>query len=248
KVPGFRPGKAPLNFIRQKLKDDFVKKETIEVLKEDVLEAAVKKENLAVIGPLEVEVENDKDLPKFKFLFSVWPKVKLGDYKKALAEIKSGKKIETAKNLAEAQSKATREKKKQVERLKGLGQKTPQEQENELEEKILQTLLTTAEVEIPEILIEGEVEEHLLPAREEQIKRLGLSLKNYLQAKKGQTLTQYKKQLRKEAEEIIKLRLILQEIADAEGFASARRFGGLEKEDDVRYIMERLREIVNKGG
>ena len=204
-IPGFRPGKAPSSFVREKLKKDFVSKETLEQLTNDVFTRAVAKENLKPIGTPAIETENKNALPKFKFVFAILPKVKLGDYKKAIRELKSGKKIETAK-----------EKKKQVERLAKLGKQTPKEQDENLEERILETLLQVAEVEIPEILIENEVEGRILPEQEAQIKRLGLTLENYLKAKQGKSLSKYKEELRQEAERIIKLRLILQEIAAQE--------------------------------
>lgn len=241
-IPGFRPGKAPLNFVREKLKKEFLVKETIEILKDDVFRAAVEKENLQVIDQPEVKIEDEKSLPKFKFKFSVWPEVKLGDYKKALAEIKSGKKIETAKSLAEAQRKATEEKKEQKARAEKLGKQTPEEQKEKLEGQILQVLLATAEVEIPDILIESEVEGHLLPAREEQIKRLGLSLENYLKVKQGKSLAKYRQELQQEAERIVKLRLILQKLAEVEQPEAV--VGELEEKIDLGYIMDRLKKFV----
>ncbi len=201
-IPGFRPGKAPTSFVRKKLKKDFVSKETLEQLTSDVFAKAIAKENLKPIGEPEIKIENKNSLPKFKFIFAILPKVKLGDYKKAIKELKSGKKIETAKK-----------KKKQSERLAKLGKQTPKEQEENLEEKILATLLQIAEIEVPDILIENEVEERMLPEQEAQIKRLGLTLENYLKLKQGKSLSKYKEELRKQAERIIKLRLILQEIA-----------------------------------
>lgn len=201
-VPGFRPGKAPPNFVREKLKKDFISKETYEQLTNDVFTKAVVKENLKPISEPEIKIENKDALPKFKFIFAILPKVKLGDYKKAIRELKSGKKIETAKK-----------KKKQAERLAKLGKQTPKEQNENLEERILETLLQTVELEVPEILIENEVEGRMLPEQEAQIKRLGLTLENYLKLKQGKSLSKYKEELRQEAERIIKLRLILQEIA-----------------------------------
>lgn len=254
-TPGFRPGKAPLNLIRSRLKQEFFRQQTIEVLTTQIYHAAVEQEKLKPLAEPKVEVENQKEisdwlaglpaqagkieevLPKFKFILTVWPKVELGDYKKALKELKSGKKIETAKTLSEAERKASREKKEQTKRAEKLAKLSPQEQEEELEEKIFATLLATAEMEIPDILIENETEGRLLPERKKQIERLGLTLENYLKVQKGKTLEEYKRKLRQEAKRIIKLRLILEKIAAQEELP-------LEKEEDVRYIMERLKKIA----
>lgn len=236
-VPGFRPGKAPLNFVRERLKEEFLREEGRKILADDSFAKAVEKENLEPIDKPEIESKNKDALPKFKFTFAVWPKVKLGDYKKALKEIRSGKKIETAKTLSEAEKKASQEKKKHLKRAEKLGKQTPQEAEQELEEKVWEVLLQNCPVEVPEVLINKEVSERLLPERERNIKRLGLTLENYLKAAERKSLEEFKKELRQEAKKIIKLRLILQEIAEQEGLP-------LENEDDMRYIMDRLKKIA----
>lgn len=244
-IPGFRPGKVPLSFVQQRLDQDFIRHETIEYLGNDVLRKGLEQENLQVIGTPEIKIENEKSCPKFKFNFSILPKVNLGDYKKALRELKTGKRIETAKSLAEAQIKAVQGKAKQNIRAKKLGTQSPKEQQEELNEKILGTLLQIVKVEIPEVLIEHEVETHLMPAREEQIKRLGLTLENYLKIKEGKSLDKYKKELEQEAERILKLRLILQKIANVEQPQDIKGKIPLERGIDVGYIMNRLREIVD---
>ena len=86
--------------------------------------------------------------------------------------------------------------------------------EEEKVEKIYQTLLDNIKVEIPESVVEEEVN-YSLERLEAQAKTLNLTLENYLKAVK-KTIDQVKSEYSKRAEESIKLDLILLEIAKIE--------------------------------
>ncbi|MFZ3069378.1 MAG: trigger factor [Microgenomates group bacterium] len=86
--------------------------------------------------------------------------------------------------------------------------------EEERVEKIYQTLLDNIKVEVPESVVEEEVN-YSLERLETQAKTLNLTLENYLKAVK-KTIDQVKSEYSKRAEESIKLDLILLEIAKVE--------------------------------
>lgn len=249
KIPGFRPGKTPLAIVKTQLNPEALFRETLESLVSNVYQKAIQKHKLNPIAQPKVEIPNLKNVeslsatagrvsqnPTIQFKVPILPKVKLGNYKKALSEIKTGKKVETAKTLHEAEQKAATEKKKLIERTKKVGKLTPLEQEQELEEKILNKLLEIAKFELPEILIQQESQQRLTSLRE-QVKKLGLSLEDYLKTRKKK-IEDLKKDLQKETEKTIKLRFILLEIAQQEKIS-------LEKGQDLRYIMKRLKKLTS---
>lgn len=82
RVPGFRPGKAPVTLIRRRYAED-IKTEVVQSLVPEYFENAVREANLKPLGRPEIEglvFEEDKPL-KFKASFEVLPEIKLGDYK-----------------------------------------------------------------------------------------------------------------------------------------------------------------------
>jgi len=83
-ISGFRPGKAPLDLIKNRLEDDKIAQEVLEkVLPLSYLEA-IKKFDLRPIGSPKIQIlqfEKDKD-----FIYTaecaLWPKIQLPNYKK----------------------------------------------------------------------------------------------------------------------------------------------------------------------
>ena len=77
-VPGFRPGKAP----RKMYGAEVFYEEAVNILLPDAYEAAVKEQELKVVGYPEVELEScGKDGVVFKCTVAVYPEVTLGQYK-----------------------------------------------------------------------------------------------------------------------------------------------------------------------
>lgn len=82
RVPGFRPGKAPVTLIRRRFAED-IKAEVVQSLVPEYFESAVREANLKPLGRPEIEdlvFEEDKPL-KFKASFEVLPEIQLGEYK-----------------------------------------------------------------------------------------------------------------------------------------------------------------------
>lgn len=82
RVPGFRPGKAPLTLIRRKFADD-IKGEVLQSLVPERVEKAVNEQKLSPVSQPKVEQLdfNDGRALKFRAVFEVLPEFELGNYK-----------------------------------------------------------------------------------------------------------------------------------------------------------------------
>ena len=81
-VPGFRVGKAPRKIIEKMYGAEVVYEEAVNIILPDAYEAAVKEQELEVVGYPQVELEScTKDGVVFKCTVAVYPEVKLGQYK-----------------------------------------------------------------------------------------------------------------------------------------------------------------------
>ena len=81
-VPGFRVGKAPRKIIEKMYGAEVFYEEAVNIILPDAYEAAVKEQELNVVGYPEVELEScTKDGVVFKCTVAVYPEVKLGQYK-----------------------------------------------------------------------------------------------------------------------------------------------------------------------
>jgi trigger factor len=82
KLPGFRPGKAPVSLVKQRFAGD-IRQDVLEKLVPRFFRAAAEKEHLEVVGQPNVsDVHFDAGQPvTFKAEFEVAPKFELGEYK-----------------------------------------------------------------------------------------------------------------------------------------------------------------------
>jgi trigger factor len=82
RVPGFRPGKAPVTLIRRRFADD-IQGEVVQSLVPEYLEKALGEKNLIPVTRPEVDkVEFKEGEPlRFRAIFEVLPEFELGDYK-----------------------------------------------------------------------------------------------------------------------------------------------------------------------
>ena len=81
KIDGFREGNIPENVLIEKVGEQVVQRETLDIAIKLLYFEAVKKEHLKVVSQPKVEVLNAVPL-KFTATVTVSPEVKLGDYKK----------------------------------------------------------------------------------------------------------------------------------------------------------------------
>jgi trigger factor len=82
RIPGFRPGRAPMTLIRRRFADD-IKGEVLQSLVPERVEKAVSEQKLTPVSQPQVEKLdfNDGQPLKFRAVFEVLPEFELGNYK-----------------------------------------------------------------------------------------------------------------------------------------------------------------------
>jgi trigger factor len=88
RVPGFRPGKAPVTLVRRRFADD-IQGEVVQSLVPEYLEKALGEKKLVPITRPEVDkVEFKEGEPlRFRAIFEVLPEFELGDYKNTRVQV-----------------------------------------------------------------------------------------------------------------------------------------------------------------
>jgi trigger factor len=109
RIPGFRPGKAPITLVRRRFADD-IQGEVVQSLVPEYLEKALDEKNLVPVMRPEVDkVEFKEGEPlRFRAVFEVLPEFELGDYKNLqvqLDEIEVGD-VQVDKTLEEMRARA----------------------------------------------------------------------------------------------------------------------------------------------
>jgi trigger factor len=92
RIPGFRPGKAPVPLIRKRFAND-IKGEVLQSLLPEEIDKAVKDKNLFPITQPQVDkVDFEENGPlKFRAVFEVLPEVVLGSYKDLEIEVEAAR-------------------------------------------------------------------------------------------------------------------------------------------------------------
>ncbi len=200
-VEGFRKGKAPHAVAEKKVSKDSVYQKAIESLIPRIYADLVKKEDLKPIVSPKIELISAKENTdwELKFTIAVRPEVKLGDYKKAVGELKAKQKKADIWVPGKDKEK---------------DQRHDAESKQKLLNEILSTLLKESQVEISDLILEEEVNARLTRLLDE-ISKIGLTVEAYLKSK-NMTMEILKGQIRREIEETHKLEFILNEIADKE--------------------------------
>jgi len=190
KLAGFRKGKAPKKLIEEKLDKPEVQEEVLKKLLPSAYLEAIKQHNLKPIINPKIHVQ--KIAAEADWIFEALtceaPEIKLNGYKEAIQKITAKSKIIIpGKDLKEREVKF---------------------------EEIVGALLESVNVKIPKILIDNEVE-RLLSQLLDDIKKLGLTLDQYL-ASTERTAQTLRAEYEKKAENDIKLEFALQKIAEEE--------------------------------
>ncbi len=187
-VAGFRKGKAPKELVADKLNQDQVREDILKKLLPPAYMEAVQEHNVKPIMNPKMHIEAIEEGKDWicSALTCELPEIKLGDYKKSVQKI-------TAKSKIAVPGK---------------------EQPKPTMDEIVKAVLESTEVQIPGILVEQETD-RLLSQLLTDIKRLGLSLEQYLGSTK-RSPDDLRGEYAKRAEDDIKLEFLLQKIADAE--------------------------------
>lgn len=193
-IKGFRKGKAPSKLVEEKLGKKTILEETLKSIISEVYVEAIKEHGLKPILNPQIQVislEEGKDW-QIKALTCELPEVKLGKYEEEIRAASAPDKIWVpGKDKKETTKKPTEEEKLA---------------------KIFKTLLSCCSLQIPELLVQEEIN-RMLSRLIDQTARLGLTVEQYL-ATSGKTIERLKQEYRQQAEESLKLELILSAVAE----------------------------------
>jgi FKBP-type peptidyl-prolyl cis-trans isomerase (trigger factor) len=193
-IKGFRKGKAPAKMVEEKLGKQHLYEETLKEILPQIYLEAVKEHHLKPVVNPQITVNSlaeNKDW-QIKATTCELPKVDLGNYKDNVKKALATEKIW----------------------VPGKDKKAEPENESQRIDKIFKALIENVKINIPEILIQDEVN-RMLSRLIDQTARLGLTVEQYL-ASTGKTTDQIKNEYQNQAKETIKLELILSSIADEE--------------------------------
>ena len=187
-LPGFRKGKAPAKMIEDQLNPDQVREEILKKLIPPAYTKAVQEQNIKPIMNPKLHVEKIDDDADWTFhaFTCEFTEVDLGKYKDEVKKITAKSKIVVPGKEAQKPSM----------------------------DELMKAVLDSAKVTIPGILTEQEAD-RLLSQLLEDIKKLGLSLDQYLASTK-RTPEDLRAEYAKRAENDIKLEFVLQKISETE--------------------------------
>lgn len=211
KIPGFRPGKAPLEDVKQHASAQTVLEKILAKIIPPAYQKVIKEHNLKPILTPRFELvktETNSDW-QIRALTCEIPNVELGDYQKELEGAGAANKLWTP-------DKAKR----------GTPKEPTQEEKENL---VLDTLLKTTKVTLSKLLIEEEVN-HRLAGLVDQTQKLGLSVDEYL-ARTNRTVESLKQEYTQQAESQLKLMILLSRVAQKEGITVS--------DDDVNEVLQK---------
>jgi len=221
-LPGFRKGKAPREKVEETLDKTKTYEEVLRHLIPHIYADAVKEHTLKPIVSPSITLKTAKEGEDWIVLAVTCerPSVTLGDYKKAIGEMKKeklGGKIWTPGDA---------EKKDE-----------PKDTKPSIDD-ILNALFSVTTVAIPEVLLEQETT-RLLSGLIDQTKKLGLTVEQYITST-GRTSEQLHKEYEEEAKKTILLELALEEIAEKENI--------IVEEKDIDAMIETAKTPEEKEG
>lgn len=188
KIAGFRPGKAPVSIVEEKMDKDKIREEILKKLLPPAYSKAVQSSNINPI--MNPKIQIDKIDPGTDWTFTAQtceePVIDLGEYKKNIRELTSKSKII----------------------IPGKEQKKPSSEE------LMKVIVDSSKAKIPAILTEQSTDK-LLSQLLNDIRKLGLSLDQYL-ATTNRTPESLRQEYTKRSEEDIKLEFALHQIAETE--------------------------------
>lgn len=247
-LKGFRKGQAPINMAVGALDQAEILKEAVDMALKELYPQILKKHNLEVLGPPEIEILKlaSKNPFEFKAKVFVLPEVKLPDYKKIAGGCKRQKIFvedkeveEVFKQLQETKDKIPLEQRnlinldKPEELKKTLRQEIEREKEiiekQRLRNEILENIAKNCDLEMPEILVLAEKYRVMEDLKTKVDKVLKISFEDYLKKIK-KSEKELEELLKKDISERLKRILILREIQAQEKIEA--------KEDELKKEVE----------
>ena len=198
-LPGFRKGKAPKSAVEESLDKNKTYEEVLKRLIPESYSQAITQNSLKPIISPSITLTKAKEEEDWivTALTCEKPTITIGDYHKAITELKNEKQH---KIWVPGQEKKPEEDEKK-------------EQKPTIDE-LLDVVFKNTTVALPSILVEQEVT-RMLSNFLDQTKKLGLTIDQYLSST-GKTIDILKKEYEDEAKRVITLELALGEIADKE--------------------------------
>lgn len=227
-VEGFRKGKVPKNIAEKHIQKEEVYKELIQSLIPEIYEEIVKKENRKPILSPKIELIRAKEGEDWQIKITVAekPAVQLGDYKQIIKAIKA----ESEKSDIWTPGKDNSKKEVQDEKKK-----------QKILNDILSSLLKETKCEIPDLILEEELNKRLTRLVDD-VQKIGLSVESYLKSK-NITHDALKKSYTREIEDTYKLEFILSEISEKENITVEKK----EMDEFFAHINEpKEREMARK--
>lgn len=198
-LKGFRKGKAPKKLIEQKANKNTLYEETLKRLIPEIYSQAAKEQKIKPVVTPQLKVISSQEGKDWQIqaVTCELPDIKLGDYQSEIRKAIAADKIW----------------------VPGKEQKNKEKKGSEEEKlsKIFKTLQETIKFQIPEILVQDEVN-RMLSRLIDQTAKLGLTVDQYL-ISVGKNIDQLRAEYRKQAEELLKIELILSAIADKENIS-----------------------------
>jgi trigger factor len=200
-VKGFRKGKAPQKMVEEQIGEAKLLESVVEHVLPEAYSSEIKKRDLKPISypkftPKKMVKDQDWE---FEVEIAQKPKIELGDYKKSVSEAIKKVDGDKAKDDIWVPGK-DKQKAKQESKL----------DEDKRLRAVFDALLGTIKFEVPQLLIDEEVN-RALSRLLNQVNKLGLTIDEYLKSMKL-TSDKLKAEYAKTAEETLRLELILQEI------------------------------------
>jgi len=217
-APGFRKGKAPREIAARHINPQKLYEQVVRKLLPDMYKELVEKEKLNPVTSPSVELTEAKDENPWKLTIQVAeiPEVKLKDYKKKVAEVHHKAKSTTKNTETTDDRKIIGEEEKPKKKAQKTSEDIPETDKKIIASlsEVFSTLLANTECDIPDLLIQEEVNRKLGQLVDD-VRKVGLTLDKYLESKQT-TLDDLKTQYAKDTDEMYKIEFVLAKIAEEE--------------------------------
>lgn len=217
-VDGFRKGKAPRAVVEKKLDKTKVYEEVLKNLIPSVYGKAVEEHKIRPIVQPKIELKEATEKKDWilRALTCEKPVITLGEYKKAMQDVRASKtqKIWKPGDPQEAKDKPTKP----------------------TLDELLKALYENVKIQLPALLLEHEVN-RLLSELIDQTKKLGMIVEQYLSST-GRTADTVRKEYESQASRTITLEFALESIADTEGI--------LVSDDDIDTVIKTAKSDAEK--
>ncbi len=217
-VEGFRRSKAPESVAKKHIKPDSIIEAVANSILPEIYRKIVTENKLSPL--LDPKIDFKKVKPgedwELEVTIAVRPEITLPDYKKIVADIKAKSKI--ADIWVPGQ-------------VKVKGNEDNEKVRQQALDEIISTIASQAKIEIPELLVETELNKRLTHLLDD-VRKVGLTIESYL-ASKSQTLEALKSEFRAEIEAAYRLELVLDSLADKESIVVS--------DDELKSTIDKLK-------